>query len=400
MPSPEKVTVRVADQIAAIDASLWDHCACPIATREGGRPDNPFLTHRFLLALEESGSAVPATGWGACHFIAETEQGAPLGLLPAYLKSHSRGEFVFDYGWADAFERAGGAYYPKLQAGVPFTPATGRRFLAHPECGLASQDVAEILLQGASQFAETRGISSLHVTFCTQSEWEGMGAVGMLQRQDQQFHWVDQGYGDFEGFLESLASRKRKQLKKERAKAVEAGVEIVRLTGDDIKPEHWDAFWTFYQDTGARKWGSPYLTRPCFEMLHDHMRQDILLVMCRRDGEWIAGALNFIGRETLFGRYWGCVEDHPYLHFEACYYQAIDAALELGVPRVEGGAQGAHKLARGYMPSPTYSLHWIAHPGLRHAVAQFLRQEREMVDAEIEALTEMGPYRKGAQSGE
>ena len=401
MSSPPTIGIRVFDRISSIDPDLWDACACPIQRAEGGRPDNPFTTYRFLHALEESGSAAPDTGWGPCHFLAETEDGAPIGLLPAYLKSHSRGEFVFDYGWANAFEQAGGRYYPKLQACAPFTPATGRRFLPHPDAALPDERVAEILLQGACAFSKQRDVSSLHVTFCTEEEWSALGgpscSVELLQRKDQQFHWIDQGFDSFDCFLDSLASRKRKQLRKERAKAIENDVEIIRLTGDDILPEHWDAFWTFYQDTGMRKWGAPYLTRVCFEIFHAEMRDDILLVMCRRDGRWIAGALNFIGRETLYGRYWGCTEDHPFLHFEACYYQAIDAALELGLSRVEAGAQGAHKLARGYAPTLTYSLHWIAHPGLRHAVAQFLTHERAAVSEEIEALSDMTPFRKGAR---
>lgn len=395
--APTSVTIRVVDRVSAVAPELWDACACPIAAQQGGRPDNPFLTHRFFHALEQSGSAIPETGWGACHFLAETEEGALLGVLPAYLKAHSRGEFVFDYGWADAFERAGGQYYPKIQAGVPFTPVTGRRFLRHPDAPIDDDALGAVLLEGASRFAEERGISSLHVSFCTESEWRAMGAVGMLQRQDQQFHFEDQGFGDFDGFLDSLASRKRKQLKKERAKAVENGIEILRLSGADATDEHWDAMWTFYQDTGARKWGSPYLTRDCFERIATVMADDTLLVMCRRDGRWIAGALNFIGRDTLYGRYWGATEQHPFLHFEACYYQAIDAALELGLKRVEAGAQGAHKLARGYLPAPTYSLHWIAHPSFRRAVAEFLVHEQRAVAEEREALADFAPYRKNPE---
>ncbi len=394
----DTITVRALDGIERIGAADWDLCACPEAM-DGGRPIDPFTTHRFLLALEESGSATAETGWAPHHLVAETEAGELLGVAPLYVKTHSQGEYVFDYGWADAFARAGGAYYPKLQCAVPFTPAPGRRLLARRDASLPAETIERALVQAAAQIAADNGLSSLHLTFCTEGEWTRLGAAGLLQRQDQQFHWEDDGYADFEAFLDRLASKKRKQIRKERRTATENGVEIARLRGGAIEPEHWDAFWGFYQDTGARKWGAPYLTRRFFDIAHERLREDALLVMCRRNDAWIAGALNFIGRRTLYGRYWGCTEEHPCLHFEVCYYQAIDAALEMGLARVEAGAQGAHKLARGYAPRPTYSLHWIANPSFRRAVARYLEDERMMVAEEIELLSERTPFKKSAGDG-
>ena len=387
----QTITVETIGGLGPEHAALWDACAAPEAA-EGGRPRDPFTAFRFLQALEESGSVGDRAGWAPRHLIARDGEGRALGVMPLYLKSHSQGEYVFDHAWAHAWERAGGDYYPKLQCAAPFTPVTGRRLLVHPE---ADRDTAEAaLLQGAMELTGRLDLSSLHITFCTEAEWRRGGARGLLQRQDQQFHWENRGYADFDAFLADLASRKRKQVRKERATAVENGVEIHRLTGDALQPEHWDAFWTFYQDTGARKWGRPYLTRRFFELVQQRMRDDALLVLCRRDGRWIAGALNFIGRDTLYGRYWGCVEDHACLHFETCYYQAIDAAIEMGLGRVEAGAQGAHKLARGYVPTPTYSLHHIADPRFRAAVEDYLRREREAVEEEIEFLLDRSPFRK------
>nr|WP_246209864.1 GNAT family N-acetyltransferase [Pikeienuella piscinae] len=385
----------VLNGIAAIDPADWDHCACPEAA-DGGRPIDPFTTHRFLLALEDSGSVSDAAGWYPRHLAARAGDGRLSGVMPLYGKTHSQGEYVFDQNWAHAFEHAGGEYYPKLQGAVPFTPAPGRRLLTPPD---APEGADLALIQGAIRLAETNGLSSLHITFCTEEEWRRGGEFGLLQREDQQFHWQNRGYETFDDFLVDLASRKRKNLRKERAAATANGVTIHRLTGDEIRPEHWDAFWRFYQDTGARKWGRPYLTRAFFDIAQERLRGDIMLILCARDGRWIAGALNFIGRETLFGRYWGCVEDHPFLHFETCYYQAIDAALELGLTRVEAGAQGAHKLARGYMPTPTWSLHHITEPRFRRAVGAYLERERRAVDEEIEFLKRRGPYRKGAEDG-
>lgn len=385
--------IDVLSGLGEISEADWNACACPEAAPNhgDGRPVDPFTTYRFLKALEDSGSCGQEAGWVPRHLVAKWD-GRVVAVMPLYAKGHSQGEYVFDHNWAHAWERAGGDYYPKLQGAVPFTPATGRRFLTAPD----APDGADIaLIEGMRRLTDNNGLSSAHVTFCTREEWERGGALGLLQRQDQQFHWVNDGYAGFDDFLASLASRKRKQVRKERAGAVANGIEILHLTGDDLKPEHWDAFWGFYQDTGMRKWGSPYLTRAFFDIAQDRLRDDILLIMCRRDGRWIAGALNVIGRDTLFGRYWGCSEDHPFLHFETCYYQAIDAALSLGLNRVEAGAQGAHKLARGYLPTPTYSLHYISDEGFRAAVGDYLERERAAVDEEIEFLLTHAPFRKG-----
>lgn len=383
----EAFEITLASSVSDIPAEVWDACACPEAVA-GGRPFDPFSTHRFLSALEASGSVGPGTGWEPRPVIA-TRGGEVLGVAPLYVKSHSQGEYVFDHGWADAFERAGGRYYPKLQAAVPFTPVPGRRLLTKPghetEAGAA-------LLAGMAQIAEGAGVSSVHVTFCTEAEAALGEGAGYLPRTGQQYHWLNRGYGSFEDFLADLASRKRKAIRKERARAAGFGGTIRALTGDAITPAHWAAMWDFYQDTGARKWGRPYLTRAFFDALHE-MRDDVLLILAERDGRAVAGALNFIGREALFGRYWGCLEDHAFLHFELCYHQAVDWAIAQGLARVEAGAQGDHKLARGYLPVTTFSAHWIAHPGLRRAVAEFLSAEREAVAEEIEALTELGPFR-------
>lgn len=389
-------SIDVINAITDIDAADWDACACPEAV-DGNRPIDPFSTHRFLKAVEKSGSAAERTGWIPRHLIAKAPDGEIAGVMALYGKTHSQGEYVFDHNWAHAWENAGGEYYPKLQSCVPFTPATGRRFLTRPD---APEGADLALMQGAIRFTEQNELSSLHITFCTEDEWQRGGEMGLLRRQDQQFHWENDGYANFDDFLESLASRKRKNLRKERAAATANGITIHRLTGDDIRPEHWDAFWIFYQDTGMRKWGRPYLNREFFEIAHDTLRNDILLILCEREGQFIAGALNFIGRDTLFGRYWGCTEHHPFLHFETCYYQAIDGALELGLSRVEAGAQGAHKLARGYLPTPTYSLHHICDPGFRRAIKDYLERERAAVDEEIEFLLTRGPFKKGGQNGQ
>jgi predicted N-acyltransferase len=387
------VEIRTVSEIGQIAAADWDACAVP-EMADGGPPLYPFLTHAFLKALEDSGSATPQTGW-APHHLEAIVDGQTAGVMPLYAKNHSQGEYVFDHSWAHAFERAGGEYYPKLQCSVPFTPATGPHLLVRPDAPVDRNTGRAALMQGAIQVAERHDISSVHITFCTEKEAEFGGELGLLRRTDQQFHWLNRDYADFDGFLDALASRKRKNLRKERARAVENGITIHWLTGDDIRPEHWDRFWYFYQDTGARKWGRPYLTRAFFEIAQAELRDDILLVMCERDGDWIAGALNLIGRETLFGRYWGCTEDHPFLHFECCYYQAIDFAIQHGLKRVEAGAQGGHKLARGYEPVTTHSLHWITNPGFRRAIAQYLEGEREAVAHENAAMAEMTPFRKG-----
>lgn len=380
------IDLIVYSSISHIAEGDWDACACP----ETGRPFDPFTTHRFLLALEESGSVGSGTGWDPRYLIAKQDE-TVIAVAPLYAKSHSQGEYMFDHNFAHAYERAGGAYYPKLQIAVPFTPVTGRRFLIRPNHeakGLSA------LVQGAVQLAADNELSSLHVTFCTEGEALAGVAVGLLQRTAQQYHWVNQNYQDWEHFLLALSSRKRKALRKERAIAQSFGGEIVQITGGEIEPKHWDAMWEFYQDTGARKWGHPYLTRAFFDLAHERLRDDILLIFALRENRPIAGAMNFIGRNTLFGRYWGCIEHHPCLHFELCYYQAIDFAISNGFVRVEAGAQGDHKLARGYLPVETHSLHWFADPGFRSAVADYLEAERSAVSEEIEVLTSYGPFRK------
>jgi len=380
--------VRIAPRIAAVSAADWDACAGDLARHLG----NPFICHAFLKALEESGSATPKTGWLPQHLLLEDERGELAGCMPCYLKSHSLGEYVFDHGWADAYERAGGRYYPKLQASIPFTPVTGRRLLVRPGADAAKREAT--LLQAAAELTERLGVSSLHITFLTRAEWELAGKLGFLQRTDQQFHWRNEDYQTFEDFLAAVSSRKRKAIRKERREALSARVEIEWVTGRNLTEAHWDAFFAFYMDTGSRKWGSPYLTRRCFSLLGETLADQVLLVLAKRAGRYIAGALNFIGSHTLYGRYWGGVEHHPYLHFEVCYYQAIEFAIAQKLARVEAGAQGVHKLSRGYLPVETYSAHYIADPALRRGVADFLKRERVAVAREIALLTEDSPYRQ------
>jgi predicted N-acyltransferase len=377
--SGEPVIARLADGIASFAAEDWDRCA--------GAGD-PFLSHAFLSALEDSGSATASTGWRPLPIAIDGTDSRPAAVMPAYVKSHSLGEYVFDHGWADAYERAGGAYYPKLQIAVPFTPVPGRRLLARDPA------LAPALIAAAEQVVEANRLSSAHATFILPEEVALFERADWLIRADSQFHWINEEYAGFDDFLATLASRKRKTIRKERAQAV-AGLEIVHLTGADIKEAHWDAFWAFYQDTGARKWGQPYLTRSFFSLLGERLGERVLLILALRDGAPIAGALNLIGADALYGRYWGCLEDVPHLHFELCYYQAIDAAIARGLARVEAGAQGSHKLARGYRPVPTFSAHYIRDPRLRDAVADYLAAERRAVDREIAALDEMTPFRKG-----
>jgi predicted N-acyltransferase len=387
---PHDLEVSLEDSILAIPAAEWDALACPEAA-DGGRPFDPFTTHRFLAALERSRSTGTGTGWQSRPLVVR-EAGQLIAVAPLYVKSHSQGEYIFDHSWADAWERAGGRYYPKLQIAVPFTPATGRRFLTLPgeeERGTAA------LVEGAIRITRQNRLSSLHVTFCTSAEAERGAALGLLPRTTEQFHWINRGYGCYEDFLGELASRKRKALRKEREAAQGFGGTILALTGDQIQPEHWDAFWAFYQDTGSRKWGTPYLTRAFFNELHETLRDDALLILAERNGRPVAGALNFIGRDTLFGRYWGAIEDHPFLHFELCYHQAIDWAIARGLSRVEAGAQGEHKLARGYLPVPIHSLHWIADSSFSDAVSRYLASERAAVGQEIEVATAWGPFRRG-----
>jgi uncharacterized protein len=374
-----ELTARIHDGVAGIDAGDWDRLA---------GNDNPFVSHAFLSAMEDSGSVGPGTGWQAAPITIADEAGEIHAAMPAYLKSHSRGEFVFDQGWADAYEHAGGRYYPKLQIAAPFTPATGPRLLFEDEAFAAP------LLRAAEQVCHEHGLSGAHATFIAPEQLALFEQAGWLIRSDLQFHWENDGYADFEGFLDSLASRKRKNLRKERAKAQES-VEIRHLTGEDLTEEVWDAFWEFYQDTGARKWGTPYLTREAFTLLGERMGEHILLIFAYLDGQPVAGAMNVIGGSTLFGRYWGCLVDIPFLHFELCYYQAIDAAIARGLSRVEAGAQGGHKLARGYAPVQTHSAHYIADPGLRAAVAEFLERERQGIAVEQNFLEARTPFRKG-----
>ncbi|RBP84005.1 hypothetical protein DFO80_13120 [Rhodobacter sp. 140A] len=381
------VEVSILSGISDISESDWNACACPEA-QDGGRPLDPFTTHRFLTALEASGSVGAGTGWTPRPMVARAA-GQVIAVAPLYLKSHSQGEYVFDHAWAEAFEQAGGRYYPKLQGAVPFTPVTGRRLLTRPGHEAAGQGA---LLQAMAEVAEGAGLSSVHLTFCTEDEVTAATGAGWLHRTGMQFHWTNRGYGSFDDFLADLASRKRKALRKERERAQGFGGTIRALTGDAILPEHWAAMWAFYQDTGGRKWGRPYLTRAFFDALHA-MRDEVLLVLAERDGIPVAGALNLIGREALFGRYWGCLEDHAFLHFELCYHQAVDWAIAHGLDRVEAGAQGEHKLARGYMPVLTHSAHLLTHPGLRRAVDEYLQAERPAIAGEIEALTDLGPFR-------
>ena len=385
------VEISVLGGLGAISAPEWDACACPEAA-DGGRPVDPFTTHRFLFALEQSRSVGTGTGWQPHHLVAR-QNGSVIAVAPVYGKSHSQGEYIFDHAFAQAWERAGGRYYPKLQGAVPFTPATGRRWLTRPGHDVTGRAA---LAEGLAQVATDNRLSSAHLTFCTEDEAQAGAEMGFLHRVTQQYHWENRGYDSFDSFLADLSSRKRKTVRKERQTAADFGGTIRALTGDDLKPHHWDAFWTFYQDTGARKWGTPYLTRAFFNAVQDTMRDDALLVLAERDGQPVAGALNFIGRHTLYGRYWGCTEDHPCLHFELCYDQAIDWAIRHGLSRVEAGAQGEHKLARGYLPTPVHSLHWFGDPGFRDAVARYLEAERRAVDEEIEVLTAYGPFRRSA----
>ncbi len=379
-------TIRLVHGVDAVDPAAWDRCA---------GPDNPFVSHAFFTCVEASGCATPATGWSPHHLLLERD-GTLIGVMPLYLKSHSYGEYVFDHAWADAFERAGGAYYPKLQSAVPFSPVTGPRFLVAP--GHDRPAVEQVLAQAAITIAADNKLSSLHVTFTTAGEWQRLGDR-FLQRTDQQFHWNNKGYDSFENFLNDLASRKRKQIRRERRDALGNGIELAALTGDQIGEEHWDAFFHAYLASAATKWGRPYLNRAFFRRLHETLRDRVLLVMARRQGRWIAGALNLIGRDTLYGRNWGALEHHPFLHFELCYYQAIDFAISRGLARVEAGAQGEHKLARGYTPQLTYSLHWIADPGLARAVARYLDQERRVIDSNVAFLDDSSPFRNEDGAG-
>ena len=408
-----EITLEAVSSISQIAAPEWDACAnpasdhhslerldtpassCPAGDAPTGsrHPYNPFVSHAFFSALEASKSAWARTGWGPRHLLAKLD-GKIAGIVPCYLKSHSQGEYVFDRGWADAYERAGGQYYPKLQASVPFTPATGPRLLIADNTD--KERIATALAGGLVGLCDATSASSVHVTFAREAEWKFLAEYGFLQRTDQQFHWHNQGYSNFDDFLSTLNSRHRKAIKRERRDALASGITIHALTGSDITEDAWDAFFAFYMETGSRKWGRPYLTRAFFSLIGETMAKDVLLVMAKRNGRWIAGAINFIGGDTLFGRNWGAIEHHPFLHFEVCYYQAIDFAIARGLKTVEAGAQGEHKIARGYLPQTTYSAHYIADAGLRHAIDEYLRRERAYVAEAARELSEAGPFRKTA----
>jgi predicted N-acyltransferase len=408
MASPE-ITLEAVPSVGDISEADWDACANPQAKPvndldsllpEGSsgsscadlRPAyNPFVSHAFFLAAEDSGSAIARTGWLPRHLVAKIDDRIA-GIVPCYLKSHSQGEYVFDRGWADAYERAGGRYYPKLQASVPFTPATGPRLLIRD--GVDREEIGGALASGLIALCGVSKASSAHVTFAREDEWRFLATHGFLQRTDQQFHWHNQGFATFDDFLATMNSRHRKGIKRERRDAIAAGITIHRLTGKDITEDAWDAFFDFYMETGSRKWGRPYLTRKFFSLVGESMAEDVLLVMAKRGGRWIAGAINFIGSDTLFGRNWGAIEHHPFLHFEVCYYQAIDFAIQRGLKTVEAGAQGEHKIARGYLPQTTYSAHYIADPDLRRAIADYLKRERAYVAEAGRELAEAAPFRK------
>src|SRR5437763_2094992 len=413
--SPAELRIRVVPAIRDIPAEAWNACANPTAlhpvvaearVKSDACPTalapaqsfsqleayNPFISHDFLDALEASGSVSARAGWQPQHLIAETDDGAILGVVPCYLKSHSRGEYVFDRGWAEAYERAGGEYYPKLQVSVPFTPATGRRLLVRPSP--AADRVRSGLIAGLLELCRKRQASSVHFTFLPEPECRTLVGHGFLHRTDQQFHWENHGYATFDAFLEALSARKRKTIKRERRDARAPGITVHWLTGKDLTEAAWDAFFAFYMETGSRKWGRPYLTRKFYSLIGQSMADKVVLVMAKRAGRFIAGAINFIGGDALFGRHWGAIEHHPFLHFEICYYQAIEFAIDRKLKRVEAGAQGEHKLARGYLPVTTHSAHYIADPGLRRAIADYLVRERAYVEAAGEELAALAPFRK------
>jgi len=376
------LTLTLHPHIVEIPAADWDACA---------GPGNPFVAHAFLSALEDSGSANARTGWMPQH-AALRDGDRIVAVVPMYAKSHSYGEYVFDHSWANAFERGGGSYYPKLQVAVPFSPVPGPRLLARD--GIGTEALGHALAQACGEL----NLSSVHATFCTAADWEALGRAGWLQRLGTQFHWENAGYATFDGFLAALSSRKRKSIKRERRDANAAGLRFLALRGHEIQPKHWDAFYKFYTSTVDRKWGSAYLTRKFFPMLSERLGDRVVLMMAERDGMAVAGALNFAGDQALYGRNWGCRGDWPFLHFELCYYRAIEFAIEHGLQRVEAGAQGEHKIQRGYMPRPTYSAHWIAHSGLRRAIASFLEQERPAVQADMDAMSELSPYRRAGEA--
>jgi uncharacterized protein len=416
-PTMTELRISVAETIGTVAANEWDACANPhVSARDSNarcaadsagngqhgststpmqdekHVYNPFISHAFLSALEHSNSVGPRTGWQPQHMLVRAADGSLVAAAPCYLKSHSRGEYVFDHGWAEAYARAGGDYYPKLQVAVPFTPATGRRLLVRPIP--QSETVARALAGGLVEICKICGASGVHVTFAPETEFRLLGELGYLQRTDQQFHWENRGFGSFDDFLAALTARKRKTIRRERHDALTNGITVHWLTGSDLTEEVWDAFFNFYMETGSRKWGRPYLTRQFYSLVGQAMRERIVLIMAKRAGRWIAGAINFLGSHSLFGRHWGAIEHHPFLHFELCYYQAIDYAIAHKVPRVEAGAQGEHKIARGYMPTTTYSAHYIADPALRRAIADYLKRERAYIAAAGTELATLTPFRK------
>jgi uncharacterized protein len=390
--------IDIVSGLSTIDAAQWDACAQAHNTSADAPTDitaethNPFVSHAFLTSLEDSGSATAKTGWAGAHIIVRDENNIIRAACPTYLKAHSMGEYVFDHTWADAWERAGGRYYPKVQVCVPFTPVTGPRLLIHPECARAEGEA--LLAKGLLTLSDRCEASSVHMTFAHQRECEALAPYNFVTRLNKQFHFINHGYADFDAFLAALASRKRKMIKRERKEAVQEGIEIEHLTGTDITETHWDAFYEFYMDTGSRKWGQPYLTRQFFSLIGERMSSRILLIMAKRAGRYIAGAINFIGNRHLYGRNWGCIEHHPFLHFEVCYYQAIEYALKHGFARVEAGAQGEHKLMRGYEPVETYSAHFIAHEGFARAVKAAIEQERAHMEVDLDFYAQHLPFKK------
>jgi predicted N-acyltransferase len=384
----DSFSLTIAPKLAAVDGAAWDACA---------GLDNPFVSHAFLSALEDSQSVGPRTGWRPQHLLLTDPSGRLVACAPLYLKSHSYGEYVFDHGWASAYENAGGQYYPKLQCAVPFTPVPGPRVLVHPE---APAETARVMMTGMVEFARQSKVSSLHITFPTRAEWETLGKAGFLQRIGEQYHWENAGYGSFEDFLGALNSRKRKSIRKERREAARSGLEIRTLTGAEITARHWDAFYEFYLSTVDRKWGSAYLTRRFFDLIGERLGDKIVLVMAEYLGEPVAGALNLKGKDTLYGRNWGSVGEFKFLHFEACYYRAIDYAIEHGLKRVEAGAQGTHKIQRGYLPTETYSAHWLREPSFAAAVSNFLERERAAVRAQMAELATLSPFRQPGETEE
>ena len=386
---PKPTTISVIDSLSRVNPAQWDACANP---QTSSTPYNPFISYAFLYALELSQSATSETGWKATHLILRDDKGVMQGGLPLYLKNHSQGEYVFDYNWADAYERCGGRYYPKLQSSVPFTPVVGRRILV--KAGANQSEIEKTLIQTSIQLATSNHLSSVHFTFPIDNHWQHLAQLGFLLRTDRQYHWCNNHYHNFEDFLRSLSSKKRKNIRRERRVAVEAGIEIISLTGKNIQESHWDQFFSFYMNTGNRKWGTPYLTREFFSLISETMADQLLLFMCYRDGNAIAGALNLLGGDCLYGRYWGCLEYHPFLHFEVCYYQAIEYAIEHNLKRVEAGAQGEHKIFRGYVPTRTSSAHWFRDPQFHKVIANYLQSEQQQVDEEIQYLNQYLPFRK------